>query len=221
LRDWQEAGVWEKLHQHLLAKLQEQGALDWSVAVADSSAVRAVGAGKTGPGPVDRRKAGSKHHLLTDAAGVPLSVVVTGANRNDIIQLLPLLAALEPVKGQRGRPRKRPVAVQGDRAYDSQPHRLELHGVASSRFWLSAVCPMAVVWGRVAGLLSAPSLGCMRLAACAWLHALGCMRLAACAWLHALGCMRLRYERRADIHEALLRLACVLVSHDCLLRAFC
>jgi transposase len=41
------------------------------------------------------------------------------------------------------------------------------------------------------------------------------------AWLHALGCMRLRYERRTDIHEALLRLACVLVSHDCLLRAFC
>ncbi len=46
LRDWQEAGVWEKLHQLLLQKLQEQGVLDWSVAVADSSSVRAVGAGE-------------------------------------------------------------------------------------------------------------------------------------------------------------------------------
>ncbi len=46
LRDWQEAGVWEKLHQLLLQKLQEQGVLDWSVAVADSSSVRAIGAGK-------------------------------------------------------------------------------------------------------------------------------------------------------------------------------
>ena len=28
---------------------------------------------KTGPNPTDRRKAGSKHHLITDARGVPLS----------------------------------------------------------------------------------------------------------------------------------------------------
>ncbi len=46
LRDWQKAGAWEKLHQLLLQKLQTQGVLDWSVAVADSSSVRAVGAGK-------------------------------------------------------------------------------------------------------------------------------------------------------------------------------
>ena len=46
LRDWQKAGVWDKLHQLLLAKLQAQSVLDWSVAVADSASVRAVGAGK-------------------------------------------------------------------------------------------------------------------------------------------------------------------------------
>jgi transposase len=46
LRDWQEAGVWDKLHQLVLSLLQEQGVLDWSRAVADSSSVRAVGAGK-------------------------------------------------------------------------------------------------------------------------------------------------------------------------------
>ena len=46
LRDWQEQGVWDKLHQLVLSLLQEQGALDWSLAVADSSSVRAVGAGK-------------------------------------------------------------------------------------------------------------------------------------------------------------------------------
>ena len=50
LRDWQEAGVWDKLHQLVLSLLQEQGALDWSVVIADSSSVRAVGAGKK-PGP--------------------------------------------------------------------------------------------------------------------------------------------------------------------------
>ena len=46
LRDWQEAGVWDKLHQLVLSLLQEQGVLDWSVAIVDSSSVRAVGAGK-------------------------------------------------------------------------------------------------------------------------------------------------------------------------------
>lgn len=46
LRDWQEAGVWDKLHQLVLSVLQQQGALDWSLAVVDSSSVRAVGAGK-------------------------------------------------------------------------------------------------------------------------------------------------------------------------------
>ena len=51
LRDWQEAGVWDKLHQLVLSLLQEEGVLDWSVAVVDSSWVRAVGAGKK-PAPV-------------------------------------------------------------------------------------------------------------------------------------------------------------------------
>ncbi len=57
LRDWQQAGVWDKLHQLLLSLLQEQGVLDWSVAVADSSSVRAVGAGKK---PAPARSTGVK-----------------------------------------------------------------------------------------------------------------------------------------------------------------
>jgi transposase len=46
LRDWQQAGVWEKLHHLLLEKLRAQDRLDWSRAVVDSASVRAVGAGK-------------------------------------------------------------------------------------------------------------------------------------------------------------------------------
>jgi transposase len=43
LRDWNEAGVWERLHQVLLDELQDAGELDWSRAVVDSSHVRAKG----------------------------------------------------------------------------------------------------------------------------------------------------------------------------------
>ena len=48
LRDWQQAGVWQRLHEALLAELNAAGALDWSRAVIDSSHVRAL---KGGPKP--------------------------------------------------------------------------------------------------------------------------------------------------------------------------
>ena len=42
LRDWQQAGVWSKLHGILLDRLNGAGQIDWSRAVVDSSSVRAV-----------------------------------------------------------------------------------------------------------------------------------------------------------------------------------
>jgi transposase len=41
LRDWQEAGVWERLHETLLNWLGDDAAIDWSRASADSLSVRA------------------------------------------------------------------------------------------------------------------------------------------------------------------------------------
>ena len=41
LRDWQEAGVWEKLHARLLNWLGDQATIDWSRASVDSLSVRA------------------------------------------------------------------------------------------------------------------------------------------------------------------------------------
>src|SRR6266540_240969 len=43
LKEWQEAGVWQRLHEVLLARLREADRIDWSRAVIDSSHVRAVG----------------------------------------------------------------------------------------------------------------------------------------------------------------------------------
>jgi transposase len=57
LRDWNEAGVWERLHQVLLDELQDAGALDWSRAVVDSSHVRAKG-GAPRPAPRPSTAAG-------------------------------------------------------------------------------------------------------------------------------------------------------------------
>jgi hypothetical protein len=48
-----------------------------------------------GPSPVDRARPGSKHHLLTDGNGIPLAVTLTGGNRNDVTQLIPLALELK------------------------------------------------------------------------------------------------------------------------------
>jgi transposase len=45
LRDWNEAGVWQQLHEVLLAELNASAKLDWSRTVVDSSHVRAVKGG--------------------------------------------------------------------------------------------------------------------------------------------------------------------------------
>ena len=152
---------------------------------------------KTGPNPTDRRKLGSKHHLITDAQGIPLATILTGANRHDVTQLLPLVEAIPPIRGQRGRPRRRPAQVQGDRAYDSEPHRralrsLRIEPVLAQRFTEHG-----------------SGLGIHR-----WVVE------RTLAWLHQFRRLRIRYERRADIHEAFLSLACSLI---CLrrLNSFC
>ncbi len=55
--------------------------------------------------------------MLTDAEGVPLVVRTTPANVNDEKQLPELLDALPAVQGPRGRPRRKPGGIFGDRAY--------------------------------------------------------------------------------------------------------
>lgn len=81
---------------------------------------------QTGPSPADRGRAGSKHHLITNATGIPLAVILTGGNRNGLTQLVPLLEAISPVRGKRGRPRRRPEVVLADRGYDHDTYRKQV-----------------------------------------------------------------------------------------------
>lgn len=46
LREWQTAGLWQKIHEHLLAKLRAADQIDWSRAIVDSASVRALRGGK-------------------------------------------------------------------------------------------------------------------------------------------------------------------------------
>jgi transposase len=55
--------------------------------------------------------------VLTEAEGAPVVVQTTPANVNDEAQLPGMLGAIPPVQGPRGRPRRKPGGVFGDRAY--------------------------------------------------------------------------------------------------------
>lgn len=134
LAQWQQAGVWEELQQILLARLREADRLDFSRAAVDSSQIQAKrgrSRPKVGPSPVGRGRPGSKHHLLTDAGGIPLRVSLTGGNGHDVTQLLPPVDAAPPARGKRGPPRRRPQRVYADRAYHHDRYRRELrtHGI--------------------------------------------------------------------------------------------
>ncbi|MGQ4731521.1 IS5 family transposase [Streptomyces sp. Ju416(a)] len=191
LRDWNEAGVWRELHEVLLAELNAAARLDWSRAVVDSSHVRAIKGGfRTGPSPVDRGRTGSKHHLITDGHGTPLAVILTGGNRNDVTQLLPLIDAIPPVRGRIGHPRRRPDSLFADRGYDHEVYRDQVR----KRRIIPAIARR--------GTLHGTGLGKYR-----WVVE------RSFAWLHGFKRLRIRWERRADIHEALLKLACCLITH--------
>jgi len=146
------------------------------------------GGAKVGPNPTDRRKAGSKHHIITDGNGVPLAVILTGANAHDVTQLIPLVEAIPTVRGKPGRPRWKPDSLVADRGYDSEPHREALREMG--------ITPI------IAKRLTCHGSG------------LGILRWVVertIAWLHRFRRLQIRYERRSDIHEAFLSIGCALI----------
>ncbi|CAL9677506.1 IS5 family transposase ISBugl2 [Streptomyces sp. enrichment culture] len=115
---------------------------------------------------------------------------LTGGNRNDVTQLLPLLDKVPAVAGVVGRPRRRPDAVLADRGYDHDKYRRLL--------WQRGIRPVIAERGQEHG------------------SGLGIFRYVVertIAWLHGFRRFRIRWERRDDIHEAFLGLATWLITH--------
>lgn len=189
LRIWHEAGVWVRLHAVLLAELNGAGAIDWDRALIDASFAKAPEGGEdTGPNPTDRSKSGSKHHVMTDAQGIPLSATVTAANVNDVTEALHVLVNMPPVGGKPGPPRQRPEQLQGDRGYDSEPLRQFLR-------WLG-IKPELAARNTEHG----SGLGVYR-----WFVE------RTISWLHSFGRLRRRLDRLTVIQDAFLQLACDIV----------
>ena len=146
----------------------------------------------TGPNPTDRGKAGSKYHLLVDAAGLPLNVLVSAANRHDSLFVEPILDSMPAIRrGGRGHPRRRPIKLHADKGYDIPRVRryLRRRGI---------IARIARI-GRI-GRDSSARLGRHR-----WVveRTLG--------WLLSYKRLALRYDRTAMTITALARLAVTLI----------
>ena len=93
LRDRQAAKVFERLHRALLDRLGRANAVDFARCCSTARACRPKGGRVHRPEP-DRGKPGSKRHVLVDAGGVPLALLLTAANMHDSRLFEPLLDIL-------------------------------------------------------------------------------------------------------------------------------
>lgn len=88
------------------------------------------------------------HHLVVDAAGTPLNVVLTWANRHDSTQFMSLLDGLPPIVGKRGRPLGKPKCVQAAAAMTAKCIVQSFASAASIQRLANEALHMAVLLAR-------------------------------------------------------------------------
>ena len=149
-----------------------------------------------GPNPTDKGRAGSKRHLVVDAQGIPLAVLLTAANVHDSQLFEAMLDAIPPLQGpDPGRPRHRPDKAHADKGYDYRKCR--------------EACRTRGIQHRIArrGIDSTERLGRYR-----WVVERDF------AWLNAMRRLRTRYDRRAAHYLGFLHLGCALICLGYLIR---
>lgn len=116
------------------------------------------------------------------------ALVDIAANRHDVTQLMPLIDAIPPIAGEVGAPLSKPREVIGDRGYDSDQHRARLHdkGIAT------LIARRRTEHGSGLGFLR-------------WVVE------RSSSWLDQVRRLRLRYEMRADLHQAFVTLRCGMI----------
>ena len=125
---------------------------------------------------------------MVERQGIPLAVTQSGANAHDPSMLEATADAIRPIKRPRGRPRKRPAKLHADKGYDYPRCRAALR--------------RRHITPRIArrGIERSDRLGRHR-----WVVE------RTLSWLNRFRRLKVRYERRADIHQAFLSLGCALI----------
>jgi transposase len=134
---------------------------------------------------------------VVERGGIPRASLLTGANRHDSVVFADVLDAVPPITTPSGQRRKRPAKLHADKAYDIPRCRQAL---TQRRIKI-----------RIArkGRDSSERLGQHR-----WVVE------RTLAWLNRMRRLTVRYERRADIHQAFLTLGCCLICFNALQNQF-
>jgi transposase len=134
---------------------------------------------------------------VVDRQGIPLAARVTAANVNDGSMLEAMVDAVPPIQRSHGRPRRRPKKLHADKAYASRHNRTVLR--------------LRHIRARIArpGIESRTRLGRFR-----WVVE------RTQAWLASFRRLDVRYERRPELYQAFLDLACSLICWRVLQRQF-
>ena len=134
-QEWQKAGFFEELWRAGLADYDEMEGIEWEWQALDGAMTKApLGKDATGKNPTDRGKLGTKRSMLTDRAGIPLSVAIEGANRHDakllvatmegLVVARPALDKYERDSQQQQQQQQQHLCL--DAAYDSEAARTEV-----------------------------------------------------------------------------------------------
>ncbi len=125
---------------------------------------------------------------MVDRTGIPLAITLSAANVHDCRMLEATVDAVAPIRCPSGRRRKRPAKLHADKGYD--------YPVCRHLLRRRHITP------RIArkGIERSDRLGRHR-----WVVE------RTLAWLNRYRRLTVRYERRADIHQAFLTLGCALI----------
>jgi transposase len=149
---------------------------------------REKGGAGTGPSPVNRAKPGSKHHLICDGNGIPIYVLTSGANVPDISRAVYLLDGYQPIAGRRGRPRRRFETLLADKAYSSEAFRQACRERSTEPIIPKPKTPGIKGLGKLRYVVEQTF-----------------------ALLHQFRRLAVRWERRLDIHDGFVSLACAMI----------
>jgi putative transposase len=125
-QEWEAKGFFKALWQAGLEEYDEVAGIEWEWQSVDGVMTKApFGGTASGANPTDRGKQGTKRSLLTDGAGIPLALVVAGANRHDVKLLVATLDGLVIARREPDEAHSPHLCL--DAAYDADWVRDEAH----------------------------------------------------------------------------------------------
>jgi putative transposase len=189
--EWQAAGFFERLWQAGLVEYDEMHSIAWVWQSLDGSLTKAPLAQEAvRPNPTDREKNGSKKRLLVDGRGIPLSLVVSGAETPDV-SLLPATLA-ERVLQRRDPGNGVAISLSGDKGYTG--------ATAWNASQAEGYTPALQQRGQTTERIPLPAARRRR-----WV-------IERChSWLNRFRKLTIRYEKLQRSYEGLLQLACAMI----------